>query len=254
MNVPQLEDITFSALCHSNSLAREYAMGPCIISIENIHEYGDILPQMLRLRYKEFKERQNYNIPTFKFMEYDRYDTPATVYVVWLDDYGIVRGCSRMAPTDREYMIEDLWPNMVTTMPLPKGASIWESSRFCIDSSLPAAQRQQIKLEILQTKIEYAIAVGMKGMVGVMPPLIWRAVFINSGWPISHIGPVTGLESGEKVVAGWIHVKEEILENLRKKTQIRNSLLTYSKGITQLLNREIPEIHIHERENIREMA
>ncbi len=200
-------------------------MNAFIVSIENMHEYGDVMPSMLRLRYKEFKERQSYNIPTFKDMEYDAYDTPATVYVVWRDDSGIVRGCSRMAPTDIGYMIKDLWPNMVTDIDLPNDDDIWESSRFAIDSDLPAILRQRVKLEILQAKIEYALALGIKGMIGVMPPLIWRAVFVNSGWPINNIGPVTILDSGEKIVAGWINVDLSILANIKRKTGINNSFL-----------------------------
>jgi acyl homoserine lactone synthase len=200
-------------------------MSVYIISIENTHEFGDILPSMLKLRFKEFKERQSYDIPIFKNMEYDAYDTPAAVYVVWRDQDGIVRGCSRMAPTDRAYMIRDLWPDLLTEIPLPHGNDIWESSRFCIDSDSPAAMRQRVKLEILQAKIEYALTVGIKGMIGVMPPLIWRAVFVNSGWPIDHVGPVTALASGEKVVAGWINVHAQILRNISNKTGITHSLL-----------------------------
>ena len=212
-------------------------MGALVVSLETAHESGPVLPQMLRLRYKEFKERQSYNIPTFKDMEYDKYDTPAAVYIVWVDGGGTVRGCSRMAPTDRDYMIRDLWPNMVTEMPLPASDEIWESSRFCIDSACPAQIRQQIKLEILQAKIEYSLALGIRGMIGVMPPLIWRAVFVNSGWPVDHIGPVTALETGEKVVAGWMHVNAEILSRIRSKTQLSESLLPQAQSIESLLRR-----------------
>ncbi len=212
-------------------------MGAHVISIENSHAYGGVMPSMLRLRYKEFKERQSYNIPTFKDMEYDTYDTPATVYIVWRDDDGEVRGCSRMAPTDRAYMIKDLWPDLVTELPLPSNTAIWESSRFCIDSSLPSQMRQQVKLEILQAKIEYSLAIGVMGMIGIMPPLIWRAVFINSGWPVDHIGPVAELSTGEKVVAGWIHVNPGILNRLRSKTALYDSLLESDKMVLPLLKR-----------------
>jgi N-acyl-L-homoserine lactone synthetase len=208
-----------------------------VVSIENAHALGDLIPSMHRLRYKESKERQSYDIPVFKDMEYDAYDTLATVYIVWQDEQGVVRGCSRMAPTDRAYMIKDLWPSMVTAIALPQQADIWESSRFCIDSGCPSPLRQRIKLEILQAKIEYALAVNVKGMVGVMPPLIWRAVFVNSGWPVDHIGPVTELNTGEKVVAGWMHVHSAILVRLRAKTSFPHSLLESDKTILPLLRR-----------------
>ncbi|MEZ5692017.1 MAG: acyl-homoserine-lactone synthase [Rickettsiales bacterium] len=200
-------------------------MNTRIITIENMHKYGDVMPSMLRLRYKEFKARQNYDVPVFKEMEYDVYDTPAAVYVVWQDDDGIVRGCSRMSPTDRPYMIKDIWPGMVTRINMPEEDSIWESSRFAIDSELSASMRQRVKLEILQAKIEFALSLDIKGMIGVMPPLIWRAVFVNSGWPINNIGEVTILDSGEKVVAGWINVNREILDNIKNRTEIYHSLI-----------------------------
>lgn len=208
-----------------------------VVSIENVHRLGDALPSMHRLRYKEFKQRQAYDIPVFKDMEYDAYDNLATVYIIWRDESGIVRGCSRMAPTDRAYMIKDLWPTMVTQMPLPEHPDIWESSRFCIDSACPAELRQRIKLEILQAKMEYALAVNAKGMLGVMPPLIWRAVFINSGWPVDHIGPVTELETGEKIVAGWMHVNPGVLAKLRARTALAHSLLESDESILPLLKR-----------------
>ena len=212
-------------------------MGPKIISIENSHEFGDVMPGMLRLRFREFKERQSYAIPTFKNMEYDTYDTPAAVYVVWRNSKGDVCGCSRMAPTDRAYMIEDLWPSLVTKQSLPHDPLIWESSRFCIDSTLSTEERKQIKYEILQAKIEYALAVGVKGMIGVMPPLIWRSVFVNSGWPIDHLGEVSKLDSGEKVVAGWINVAPEILNALRKRTGLMHSLINEEHSLKALLQR-----------------
>lgn len=188
-----------------------------VVSIENAHLYGDVMPCMLRLRYKEFKVRQDYNIPVFKEMEYDVYDTPASSYIVWRDEHNVVRGCSRMAPTDRAYMIRDLWPDMVTTMPLPTGGAIWESSRFCIDSNLPSEMRREVKFKILYTKLQYALSLGLEGMIGVMPPLIWRAVFSNSGWPIEHIGEIKVLDTGEKVVAGWIDVNAAYLERIESK-------------------------------------
>lgn len=205
-----------------------------VVSVENAHHYGDVIPSMLHLRYKEFKVRQDYNIPIFKQMEYDAYDTPAARYIVWRDAQGYVRGCSRMAPTDRAYMIRDLWPDMLEAMPLPNGGPVWESSRFCIDSTLPAALRREVKFRILYTKLQYALSEGLDGMIGVMPPLIWRAVFVNSGWPIRHLGPIKTLPSGEKIVAGWIDVHPSYLETIQERAGFE---LTESLHNFQLQNR-----------------
>jgi N-acyl-L-homoserine lactone synthetase len=70
------------------------------INIENAHEFGSVLPQLHRLRYRQFKERQSYDVPVYNGMEYDRYDTLATVHLIWLDEARIVRGCSRLLPNN----------------------------------------------------------------------------------------------------------------------------------------------------------
>jgi acyl homoserine lactone synthase len=59
-------------------------------------------------------------------MEYDQYDTPAATYLVWLDGSGVARGCVRVTPTDRPYMIRDNWPEMCETRPLPDSLSEWK--------------------------------------------------------------------------------------------------------------------------------
>jgi len=211
-----------------------------IFSFETIHHHNEgILTQMLILRNQEFKERQNYDVPVFKGMEYDQFDTPAAVYIVYLDDHGIARGCSRMSPTDRPYMIEQLWPNIITTMELPHSEHIWESSRFCIDSTLPKEERQKAKLSILQAKMEYCLEVGMEGLIGVMPPLIWRAVFSHSGWPIKHLGEILIMESGEKIVPAWIPVHKEILSAIQKKNGETRSFLPNIKAIDKVLTRQV---------------
>lgn len=212
-------------------------MPVCVFSFETMHKHGDILPQMLTLRHQEFKKRQDYDVPVFKDMEYDQFDTPAAVYVVYLDDGGVARGCSRMSPTSKPYMIETIWPHILTAIPLPHSDAIWESSRFCVDSTLPSDQRQKVKLAILQAKIEYCLAVGMEGLIGVMPPLIWRAVFANSGWPIKHLGSVLTLDTGEKIVPGWIPVHQDILFALESRGEGKGSLFASIKGIQTVIER-----------------
>lgn len=47
-----------------------------------------------------------------------------------------VRGSVRTAPTDRPYMIKDLWPEMVPENQLPNSMSVWEASRFCVEQAI----------------------------------------------------------------------------------------------------------------------
>lgn len=193
------------------------------INIENAHEYGDVLAQLYKLRFRQFKERQSYNIPVYKDMEYDQYDTLATVHLVWIDDDGIVRGCSRLNPTDRPYMLKDLWPHM-SDAPLPNDARIWEGTRICIDKSLSGELREQIKWEIVLGYMEFALDNNIEKYIGVMMNFIWRRVFIQAGWNPTYLGSER-LIDGLKTRAGMIHVCPEIHKVIKDKTGIDKKVL-----------------------------
>jgi acyl homoserine lactone synthase len=194
------------------------------INVENAHNYGDALPQIFRLRYRQFKERQNYAVPAIRQMEYDQYDTPATVYLADLDEKGSVRATSRLNATDRPHMLSDLWPDMVEYQPLPQSSDIWEGTRICIDKALPAATREQIKWEIVIAYLEFGLHNGIKKYVGIMQNLIWHKVFIQSGWGAEYLG-AEKLVDGVRTRAGQVHVSEQALARVRQKTGIAYRVL-----------------------------
>ncbi len=194
-------------------------------TIENAHHYGDVIPSIYRLRHQGFKQRQSYDVPYFKDMEYDVYDTPATTYLAWRDRQKVVRGCTRLFPTTRPYMIEDLWPKAVSKVLLPKSPFIWECSRFCIDKFQPPEIRRKIHGDLLCAFQEYGLRENIDWMIGVMTPPIWKAVFIRVGWPVEFLGPVVSLNEKEKIVVGKMKISETILESLRAVFQITGPVL-----------------------------
>jgi acyl homoserine lactone synthase len=193
------------------------------INIENAHEYGNVLPQLHRLRYRQFKERQSYNVPVYNGMEYDQYDTLATVYLVWLDGHRTVRGCSRLNPTHRPYMLKDLWPHMADR-PLPRSPFVWEGTRICIEKELPVEMRERIKWEIVLGYLEFGLANSISKYIGVMQTYIWRKVFIASGWGAEYLGSER-LIDGARTCAGEVLVSAEALHRVRSTTSILEPVL-----------------------------
>lgn len=193
------------------------------INIENAHKYGDVLAQLYKLRFRQFKERQSYNIPVYKDMEYDQYDTLATVHLVWIDDDGIVRGCSRLNPTNRPYMLKDLWPEMADA-PLPEAANIWEGTRICIEKGLPGELRERIKWEIVLGYMEFGLQNNIDKYIGVMMNFIWRRVFIQAGWEPTYLGSER-LIDGLKTRAGMIQMSQEIHTKIKEKTGLHYKVL-----------------------------
>lgn len=195
------------------------------VTIENAHLYGDIIPSMYKLRHQGFKERQNYDVPSYRGMEYDAYDNPGTRYLVWRDENNVVRGCARLFPTALPYMIEEIWPELLGNMPAPKEWDIWESSRLCIDKSLSPKLRKQIQVEILCALQEFGLYYDIKWMLGVMTPPIWKVVFERSGWPISYLSEPVEIAPKEIIVGGKMPISWDILRKLKQKFQIQTDII-----------------------------
>lgn len=184
------------------------------------HLFGDALAAQFRLRHRVFIERESYEVPTWQGMEYDQYDTPATRYLVWRDDDGEARGVARLAPTDRPYMLKEVWPDMVTAIPLPQSTTVWEGTRFGVDKTLDPQLRRQVVRELVAGYLEFGLSAGIRQIIGVMPTLIWRAVFTSGGWPVEFLGPMRRL-GGDKCIAGLLTVSPDVLARVRD----RNGLI-----------------------------
>ena len=198
-------------------------------SQHNSYVYGNILESQYSLRHRVFAERQRYDVPTFNNMEYDAYDTPATVYFTWENEHGEVLGVSRVKPTDRPYMIKDIWPELVETIDLPESIKVWESSRFGIDRSLDSNLRKQITGALVCANMEYALLNGIDYYVGIMHPRIWKAVFENSGWKVEFLGEPRKIEGGDRVVAAKMPVSFEILKSIKKTMGFTKPVLVMPK-------------------------
>ena len=200
------------------------------------YQYNDILRSNHACRYRSFITREKYDVPTWKDLEYDQYDNLTTVYLTWRDDTGEVRATTRLAPTDRRYMIKDLWPEYVTKIELPHSPTIWEASRMCVDNTLPPETRRKILNELVYAYQEICLINNIEYMIGVMPPKIWDHVFGKAGWDIEQIGPISTLDTGEEIVVGRMNVSAAIMENIIQTTGLDTSPLKITTELNQLTN------------------
>jgi acyl homoserine lactone synthase len=200
----------------------------CITLATAHHFRGNPLASMFELRFRAVIERQDWSVPTWRRMEYDEFDNPATTYFVWRDEDDAVRGCARLYPTDRPYMLKKAFSFLVNSCELPANdPAIWEGSRLCVDKDLPAPLRKRIIHELSVAYMEYALANGIAKIIGVMLPAYWRTVYIASGWDPFWYGEVTELPSGERVRAGGLPVSESMMQKVRHTTGIAETILCY---------------------------
>ncbi len=191
-------------------------------SLKTAHLFGDALAAQARLRYRVFVARRALPHAHYDGMEYDEFDTPAALYLVWRDAYADVRGMFRLIPTSEPYMLRQYWPELCQSRPLPKQADIWEVSRVCIDHEYKGGARKLIMPQLLCALQELCLANGVRAVVGVT-----RQHFVTHYIPAGAewLGPPAEIE-GEEEAAFWIPA-----ENLRpdlhcKKYELPQRLLS----------------------------
>jgi len=185
------------------------------ITFETAHLLGDALPSMYRFRHRVFVERQNYDVPNHKGMEWDQFDTPAAAYLLWRDDNGKVRGTFRLIPTTFPYMIKEVWPQFVDSGELPSSPDVWETSRFGVDRDLPRPVRKQVLGELMCASTEYGLANGVREYVTLTAPAIFRSAISNSGCAAELLGTPHKVEGFPVIVGKW-DVSQDTLTKMRR--------------------------------------
>jgi acyl homoserine lactone synthase len=197
------------------------------ISCENAHEFGRALHAQFRLRYDEFIERQDYDVPVYDGMEFDQYDTPASRYLVYHTDDGTALGTTRLTPTSLSCMLKDLWPHLVQDKSILQSEKVWEGTRYCVDKSVAPELRQRIVNEMACAYLEFGLRLGLTKIIGLMPTYIYRSVFERPGIEMEYLGPVEAI-GRHKCRAVAIPVTAQQLTNVRRKTGITKSVLRFS--------------------------
>ena len=195
-----------------------------VISYKDISQNAGLFFGQFQLRYREFVERQNYAVRKIDQMEFDQYDSLAAVYLVYSKDGKTVLGCSRLTPVSYGCMLNDHFPACVIDKSLLDADGVWEGTRFCIDSRLPAEVRLAICRQICLGYIEYGLANGIDQIIGLMPTLVLRTVFERSGVVLDRLGPITRIGAHSKIQAAAIRISEEQRRRVIETTGIDRAL------------------------------
>ncbi|WP_437881578.1 acyl-homoserine-lactone synthase [Pseudomonas sp. LRF_L74] len=91
---------------------------------------------LTRYRYEVFVEQMGWALPCAKGEELDQFDQPDTVYVLTRDASREIVGCARLIPTDRPFLLGEVFPQLMGATPLPSSKQVWELSRFSSRRSL----------------------------------------------------------------------------------------------------------------------
>jgi acyl homoserine lactone synthase len=138
-----------------------------------------------------FIRRRGLDHRSYDGLEFDEFDTPAAVYLVWRDGENVVRGLARLLRTTSPYMLQSYWPDLVTEGDLPNAPGVLEVTRVCVDKSLAPSVRRSIFPELLCAIQEFMRTIDGQGMIGVTREHL-LARFLPAG--IKWLGPPSMVE------------------------------------------------------------
>ena len=140
--------------------------------------YQKELLDMFRLRYRVFKERLGWNVPTKDGMERDQYDDCDPTYILAFDDDGDLAGSWRMHSTMGPTMLGNTFPELLDGMIMPHAPDIWECSRFSIETDKGRADSlksmNRYTSEIICGLVEHSLSMGIIDILTVCDILIAR--------------------------------------------------------------------------------
>lgn len=170
-----------------------------------------LMSKVANYRYQVFIETLGWELETRNREELDQFDRPDTVYVVAQDDDGRVNGCARLLPTDRPYLLGEVFPQLLQGLPIPCTPDVWELSRFAaVDfdkQSMSALQQfsSPNAIQLLKESIACAKAHGAKRLITVSPIGIER-LLRRAGFHAHRAGPPMVID-GHPIFACWIEVE-----------------------------------------------
>ncbi len=194
------------------------------VTWETSHRFGDALVSQHRLRHRVFVERHGWKLPTHNGMEYDQFDTPAAAYLIWRDEDNEARGAARLIPTNRPYMMRELWPQLIIERPLPESPNVWEGTRLCVDRGVTGQLRRHIIAEILCGCLEFGLKNGIEYYIILAPVVVLQGTYGRAGCSIELLGPETEIE-GDVVAAAKCLVSQDILYAVRSNNGIDGPVL-----------------------------
>ena len=107
-----------------------------VIDALNYQKAPTLLDEMHKLRARVFKDRLDWEVNVENDRERDYFDDLNPVYLLHVDDEGRVLATLRLLPTTGPHMLSDTFPQLMDDEEPVRAATIWESSRFCVDTDL----------------------------------------------------------------------------------------------------------------------
>ncbi len=189
-----------------------------LVNGAQLDKYPDIRDSMFRLRKKVFYDMLGWEVNVDDGMEFDQFDRPDTVYVLYVKNQAVY-GVWRILPTTGPYMLADVFPDLAPRGGIPRSPTTWELSRYCLDVEFFAGNElalHRAQLDMYCTLAEFAILYGIEELVLVQEPSMTKRA--NTVFGIPH--EVTLPVNKGKANAQTVLYRPSFLKDLRQAQQL----------------------------------
>ncbi|WP_281077638.1 acyl-homoserine-lactone synthase [Variovorax paradoxus] len=177
---------------------------------------ADVMRAIGRYRHQVFIEKLGWDLASRDGLEFDQFDHAETLYVAARDATGEIVGTARLLPTDRPYLLGEVFPQLMGEGEPPRDPRVWELSRFAAtdvfaSSGDPLSQfSSEIGVELLEAVLAVAARHGVRQLITVSPLGIERLLRRHGFEARRAASPQ--IVGGKPVFACWIEVGHR-LEN-----------------------------------------
>lgn len=174
---------------------------------------------MFRLRKKVFHDLLKWDVQVRDDWEIDHYDDANPLYVLsYCGSTQRLRGALRLLPTLGPNMLDDTFPVLLGATPEIRSASVWESSRFCID---PEISQDRASNQVTVAAAELMCGVGELGLASNLSHIVTvtdvflERMFRRMGCPGERIGEPQRIGSVHAVAIAW-EVSHDLLGMMKQ--------------------------------------
>jgi acyl homoserine lactone synthase len=194
----------------------------------NYENYASDLDQMFKLRKRVFHDRLGWEVNVSGAYEIDSYDFLKPLYVLALDDSGKrVVGSLRLLPSTGPNMLADTFYDLLPEGKIFRNPTIWESSRYCVDTELASQWCKQgvhqASAELLLALYEIGQMAGLSFVVSVID-LRMERILRRLSCAGERIGEPRKYGAVSAIAGHW-EISDEMLQQVRNASGIQHSVL-----------------------------
>lgn len=159
-----------------------------VVNAQNHRLFQADLVEMYRQRKAVFVDGAGWEIPVIGDMEMDAYDRGDTIYLLAKNrPDGQVRASVRLLTTTGPHLMCELF-DAADRERMPRGATVWEASRFCTAPGIRGRDRRHALLwEIICGVIETGLLYGIEEVVFTASRTL-LCLALHCGWDVRTLG------------------------------------------------------------------